>query len=177
LFSPQLETIFSQSAYRPADVTNLGFWLSPLFHNHQFHLWGDQLSFLIFGCTLEYLTGKRVTFIIIAVGLWLSNPIAVMILKPILQFFPEALNFLMKEADYGSSNAVYALAGAFAGILSKRKWLLIPFIFNAVLFLFLKESLLALHHLVGLFMGLGITLFFLPIPRYKFFDSLKFKTN
>jgi len=157
-YFPGIENLFKESYFSPQEMTFKGFFFSPLFHNHQFHLWGDQLSFLLLGGIFEYFAGKKITLIIIAAGLWSSNPLTVALLKPILNFFPDALHSLLQEKDYGSSNAVYALAGALAGILRKKYWLFGPFLANAIVLIFLKQSLLAVHHLTGLFLGLGIVL-------------------
>jgi hypothetical protein len=39
---------FNASAFIPGQVTLEGLLIGPLFHNHSFHLIGDQLSFIIF---------------------------------------------------------------------------------------------------------------------------------
>jgi hypothetical protein len=155
------ESLFSISAYIPSQVSLSGIFVGPLLHNHALHLIGDQLSFLIFAGVLEYTFGVGFMLAITAVGLWLSNPVTHLLLASTLKYVS---NFwwehTLLEKDYGSSNAVFALVGASLYILKKNMWLFIPFLFQALFFSFMKESFLAIHHLVALTMGYSHALFY-----------------
>jgi hypothetical protein len=146
--------IYDLSAYIPGKVSTLGLWLGPLFHNHSLHLVGDQLSFLVFAGALEYVFGASFILLITAVGLWLSNPMTHFLLAMTLKFTSTYWwQQVLAEKDYGTSNAVFALVGASVFVLKKNSWLLIPFLFHAFFVCIQRESFLAIHHLVGIFLG------------------------
>jgi len=151
---PMVAHWYDLSAYIPGNVTIPGILIGPMFHNHQAHLIGDQLSFFILAGALEYTFGSALFFGITAIGLWLSNPVSHLLLSVTLKFSsPIWWERVLLEKDYGSSNAVFALVGASAYVLKKNAWLLWPFIFQALYICLQRESYLAIHHLVGIFLG------------------------
>ncbi len=146
---------FDYSGYVPGNVTCQGVFIGPLFHNHGLHLFGDQLSFLIFGGALEYVFGPRLFLMVSALGLWMSNPFShgllYLIIKP---FSPSLWGHVLGEVDYGSSNAVFSQVGAWLYCLKKNGALLWPFFFYALFICLERKSLLAIHHFVGILLGL-----------------------
>lgn len=151
---PFFANLFTQSAYTPAHLTLGGLLLAPLFHNDLFHIFGDQLSFYIFGVFVEIILGVRFFLLLTMAGLFLSNPLTHLIVAPILSFFPDLMqNHFLLEKDYGSSNAVFTLVGGMGGIISSKSWLFIPFLVYAVLIAFSLESFLSIHHIIALYLG------------------------
>ncbi len=151
---PKVQSFFDQAAYIPGEVTWKGIIFGPFFHNHAFHLIGDQLSFVIFAGALEYVFGATFMLFVMAAGLWLSNPLAQIVLASTLKMFSaEAWQKVLVEKDYGSSNAVFALVGAAAYALKKNGWLLVPFYFHAMFVCYQRESFLAIHHFIGIYLG------------------------
>jgi hypothetical protein len=146
--------LFNSSAYIPGKVTAAGLFIGPLFHNHLYHLMGDQLSFVIFAGIIEYTFGPMFMLMITAIGLWLSNPFTKAFLASTLRVFsPESFQQMLLEKDYGSSNAVFALAGAYLFTLKTKGWLFWPFFFHALYICFQRESYLAIHHFMGIYLG------------------------
>ena len=151
---PPLDALFRASGYVPGNVTWQGVLLGPLFHNHWFHLTGDQLSFLLFGAVIEVLLGRKAYVLLLAAGLWLSNPLTQGVCWALLSWWaPQAWAATLAEVDYGSSNAVFAMAGALAALLVQGRSVLIPFALYGLFICFARHSWLALHHLLTL--GLG----------------------
>ncbi|MDP3426294.1 MAG: phosphatidylglycerol lysyltransferase domain-containing protein [Humidesulfovibrio sp.] len=151
---PWLDEVFRGSGYVPGNVTWQGVFLGPLFHNHWFHLAGDQLSFLLFGVLIEALLGLRPYLALLAAGLWLSNPLTQAVCWALLSWSaPGAWAATLAEVDYGSSNAVFAMAGALAALLRQGSAVLVPFAIYGLFICLARESWLALHHLLTL--GLG----------------------
>lgn len=151
---PPLDALFRASGYVPGNITWQGVLLGPLFHNHWFHLTGDQLSFLLFGAVIEVLLGRKAYVLLLAAGLWLSNPLTQAVCWALLSWWaPQAWTATLAEVDYGSSNAVFAMAGALAALLSQGRSVLIPFALYGLFICFARHSWLALHHLLTL--GLG----------------------
>ena len=66
---------------------------------------------------------------------------------------PKAWAFLLQEPDYGSSNAAFALVGAYCALLRRKTWLFLPFFISGLVIGLQRQSLLALHHLLTLFAG------------------------
>lgn len=156
---PGVYDLFGESAYTPATVTLKGLTLCPLFHNDGFHLFGDQLSFYIFGVFVEGVLGAGYFFALTLTGLFLSNPVAHALMDPVLKHFPEQYqNHFLHVRDYGSSNAVFTLLGGTGACLEKKIWLFIPFLFYSLIIAASLASFLALHHIVALFMGYTLTL-------------------
>jgi membrane associated rhomboid family serine protease len=154
LYWPPLAALFRASGYVPGDVSWQGVLLGPLFHNHWFHLLGDQLSFLVFGALIEVLLGRRPYLLLLAAGLWLSNPLTQGVCWALLSWTaPQAWAATLAEVDYGSSNAVFAMAGALAALLRQGRSVLIPFALYGLFICLARHSWLALHHLLTL--GLG----------------------
>ncbi len=154
LFWPPLDELFRASGYVPGNVTWQGALLGPLFHNHWFHLIGDQLSFLVFGALIELLLGRRAYLLLLAAGLWLSNPLTQAVCWGLLSWSaPQAWAATLTEVDYGSSNAVFAMAGALAALVRQWRSVLIPFAVYGAFICLARHSWLALHHLLTL--GLG----------------------
>ncbi len=148
------KTWFNASAFIPGQVTLEGLLIGPLFHNHSFHLIGDQLSFIIFAGSLEFVFGPLVMLSVTAIGLWASNPVTHAILASTLKFVsPSWWEKVLIEKDYGTSNAVFALVGTSLYVLKRNSWLFIPFLFHALYVCFQRESFLAIHHLVGIYLG------------------------
>lgn len=142
------------TAFAPAAPTVSGLFLGPLWHNHTYHLIGDLSSFLLFGALLEILTGPRLFAVATAAGLWLSNPLTMLLAgPPLAAFSPDGYANLMRQIDYGSSNAIYAFVGVLAACVKRPAWLLLPFLLNGIWVCLALNSLLALHHLVALFGG------------------------
>ena len=149
-----LDDLFRRSGYVPGHVTWEGLFLGPLFHNHWFHLTGDQLSFLLFGALIEVLLGRRPYLLLLAAGLWLSNPLTQIVCWGLLSWSsPGAWAATLSEVDYGSSNAVFAMAGALAALLTQWRAVLVPFALYGLFICLARHSWLALHHLLTL--GLG----------------------
>ncbi len=156
---PSVAGLFAQSAYTPATVTIKGLTLCPLFHNDGFHLFGDQLSFYIFGVFVEGVLGAGYFVILTLAGLFLSNPVTHALLDPVLKHFPDFYqNHFLHVKDYGSSNAVFTLLGGTGACLTKKTWLFIPFLFYSLIIAASLESFLALHHIVALALGYALTL-------------------
>jgi hypothetical protein len=129
-------------------------WAGPLFHNHLYHLGGDLLSFLVFGLLVEWAAGRGLWALVVAFGLWATNPLTAAALGPALgRWRPEAVASFLAESDVGSSNAVYALVGAASAGLRRPALLLVPFAANGVYLCVGRGSWLSAHHLVGLVGG------------------------
>jgi hypothetical protein len=153
--------IFEQSTYMPSMHRFGGWILGPLFHNHAYHFWGDWISFIFFGSVLEWLVGRTAFLAVMALGFWLTNPVAEGLVRTLHALdsgwilTPEAWLRFLQEQDRGSSNAVYAFVGGLASF-GKRNvalMLLAPFVLNGIYLCWVRESWLSLHHLVGLFAG------------------------
>lgn len=159
--------IYDMSAYVPGNVTSLGLWVGPVFHNHTLHLIGDQLSFLVFAGALEYTFGASFMLLTTAAGLWLSNPVTHLFLASTLKFSSAHWwQQVLMEKDYGTSNAVFALVGASIFVLKKNTWLFLPFLFHALFVCIQRESFLAIHHLIGILLGyIFASLYFLKKNR------------
>lgn len=151
---PPLDALFRASGYVPGNVTWEGVLLGPLFHNHWFHLLGDQLSFLLFGALIEALLGLGPYLLLLAAGLWLSNPLTHALCWALLAApAPQAWAATLAEVDYGSSNAVFAMAGALAALLRQWRSVLLPFAVYGAFICYARHSWLALHHLLTLALG------------------------
>lgn len=149
-----LGELFRASGYVPGKVTWAGLFLGPLFHNHWFHLLGDQLSFLVFGAFIEVLLGRGIYLLLLAAGLWLSNPLTHALCWALLSWSaPQAWAATLAEVDYGSSNAVFAMAGALGALLRQWRSVLLPFALYGLFICFARHSWLALHHLLTLSLG------------------------
>ncbi len=165
---PGVYGLFGESAYTPATVTIKGLTLCPLFHNDGFHLFGDQLSFYIFGVFVEGVLGAGYFFALTLTGLFLSNPVTHALLDPVLKHFPVYYqNHFLHVRDYGSSNAVFTLLGGTGACLTKKAWLFVPFLFYSLIIAASLASFLALHHIVALFIGYTLTLGFLTMKAVK----------
>lgn len=149
-----LQELFAASGYVPGNVTWQGVLLGPLFHNHWFHLTGDQLSFVLFGGIIELLLGRAAFLALLAAGLWLSNPLTHLVCWALLSGpAPGAWAATLAEVDYGSSNAVFAFAGALSVLLAQGRAVLIPFALYGLFICYARHSWLALHHLLTLAAG------------------------
>ena len=149
---------FETSAYRPGEVTLSGVLFHPLLHTTPYHFLGNVLSLLFFGAIAETFLKRRAYLGALAFGLWASNPLSHALVLPLLTAFdPRALAHFLTEWDYGSSNGVYALVGAFATLLRAPRTVLIPFIANGWFLCIALQSWLSFHHLVGLLGGYLIT--------------------
>lgn len=156
LHIPFFADLYAASAYVPGHVTWQGVLLGPLFHNHLFHLAGDQFSFYAFGALVELLLGPAWFWGLTAAGLWLSNPLTQALCQPLLAALsPDLAAAFLAERDYGSSNAVFALVGGLCGVLARSRWLLAPFLIYGAFICLARESVLALHHLLTLGLGLA----------------------
>jgi membrane associated rhomboid family serine protease len=166
-FIPEVQSLFEKSAYRPEALTPVALFFGPLFHTNSFHFLGNLLSLYFFGALVEALLPRLTFAVIFGAGLWLSNPLTQAILQPWLpRIDPTGYARFLAEWDYGMSNGVYALVGAFAAFLIRPGTVLVPFILNAVFLIFALNSWLSVHHLVGLFLGFSLT-------RIQFFSSAK----
>jgi hypothetical protein len=152
-----VQSLFERSAYRPENVTWTGALLSPVFHTTPYHFLGNVLSLLFFGIVAEKLLPRAVTAAVLAFGLWASNPVTHLLVLPWLPSLdPAGYTHFLAEWDYGSSNGVYALVGAFAALTLNARLVLVPFVLNGLFLCFALNSWLSLHHLVGLLGGYGI---------------------
>ena len=152
---------FNQVGYLTRNVSLEGIFMGSLFHNHALHLIGDLSTFLIFGAAVEYFFGTWIMLLLTSAGLWLSNPLThFFIWLTVPQTSPEWwINFL-QEKDYGTSNAVFALVGAVIYSLKSNLWLIAPFIFHAIYIILQRQSLLAFHHILAMYMGYAIMLWY-----------------
>jgi hypothetical protein len=163
-FSSNLKLIYDSSTYMPAAVSWNGWLLGPLFHNHLYHLLGDWVSFLFFGGLLEALLGTRMLLGVMALGFWLTNPLADVLVRVLHHWVDlavisdSAFQAFLNEQDRGSSNAVYAYVGALSVLLTPRfsRVLLVPFIANGIYLCWVRDSWLSLHHLIGVALGAGV---------------------
>jgi hypothetical protein len=147
-------SIFSRSAFSPSHPDAAGIFLGPLFHNNYYHLLGDLSSLLFFGALVELILGRTLLSLIVGLGLWVSNPITLLTLHlflPVSQ--AQSWNTFLSEQDYGSSNAVYALAGALGAVVKQPLPIVLPFILNGLFLCLARDSWLSLHHLIGLAIG------------------------
>jgi hypothetical protein len=152
--------IYAHYPFAPLNSGALGIFLSSLFHNNHFHAFGDLLTLFVFGAVIEIYLGKLAFLSIMALGLWASNPLAVLILELTLSRDSSAWASLLAERDYGTSNAAYALAGAFAALARRPYLILVPFAMNALFLCVARNSLLSIHHLTGLGIGLASAMAF-----------------
>jgi len=158
---PGLNAIYAVSTYSPGDLNGIGWLLGPLFHNHLYHLFGDWISFLFFGGLVEYLLGRQMLIVVMALGFWTTNPLADGLVRLLHEWdalkviSDSAFQSFLTEQDRGSSNAVYAFVGALSVLLTPRlgRFLLVPFLANGVYLCWVRESWLSLHHLVGVALG------------------------
>lgn len=154
---PALQALFEASAYVPQAVTWRGVLLGPAFHNHWFHLLGDQLSLYVFGALCEIILGPALFWLVAGAGLWLSNPLTQVAYWPWLKaYWPAAYAHFAAEGDYGSSNAVFALVGAYCALLRRKRWLLLPFSVYGAFICYARQSLIALHHPLSMALGYGL---------------------
>lgn len=155
------KSYFDQVGYETSRVTLDGIFMGSLFHNHAFHLIGDLLSFLVFGGAVEYFFGTWIFMLLTSMGLWLSNPLThFFIWLTIPQSDPAGWVGFLQEKDYGTSNAVFALVGAVIYSLKSSLWLVAPFIFHGIYIILQRESLLAFHHLLAMYMGYSVMLWY-----------------
>lgn len=155
------KSYFDQVGYETSRVTLDGIFMGSLFHNHAFHLIGDLLSFLVFGGAVEYFFGTWIFMLLTSMGLWLSNPLThFFIWITIPQSDPAGWVGFLQEKDYGTSNAVFALVGAVIYSLKSSLWLVAPFIFHGIYIILQRESLLAFHHLLAMYMGYSVMLWY-----------------
>jgi|GEM_PF-1948812 len=159
--------LYQESAYIPGQVSAKGLFLGPLFHNSNFHLFGDQLSFVVFAGFIEYTFGLMPMLLITALGLWLSNPLTKLVLASTLNLIsPEKFANVLVEKDWGSSNAVFSLVGACLFVLKDKAWLFWPFFIHALYISFHLESFLSTHHFIGIYLGYaGFSWYFLQRDR------------
>lgn len=168
LLSPTVQALFEASAYTPQAVTWRGVLLGPAFHNHWFHLLGDQLSLYTFGALCEIILGPLLFWLIAGAGLWLSNPLTQLVYWPWLQgLWPKAHALLLVEQDYGSSNAVFALVGAYCALLRNKKWLLVPFSIYGAFICYARQSIIALHHPLSMVLGYALIAWLLRTGQEK----------
>ncbi|HUP58253.1 MAG TPA: phosphatidylglycerol lysyltransferase domain-containing protein [Bdellovibrionota bacterium] len=146
---------FALAGYATAAPTLAGWLAGPFFHDHLRHLVGDVICFVALGWVVETLYSRALFLGLTAVGFWASNPVTALLLAPILAVRP--------ELDYGSSNAVYAYAGAIAASLQAPRWLVAPFLFNGILVCLQKQSWLAMHHWIALGIGYVIGMLWLKL--------------
>lgn len=148
------DQLFQRSAFTTNSLNEIGIFLGPFFHNNIYHLMGDVLTFFLIGGLIEVLLGKKWFWALTAIGLWVSNPLCWLISMTLVSGFSH-LDFtpFFELKDYGSSNATYAFAGAFAGILRKPIWILLPFLLNGLVVSTLQQNILAIHHGVALMIG------------------------
>lgn len=152
---------FDQVGYETKNVTLDGIFMGSLFHNHAFHLIGDLLTFLVFGGAVEYFFGTWIFMLLTSMGLWLSNPLThFLIWLTIPQTDPVSWVSFLQEKDYGTSNAVFALVGAVIYSLKNNLWLVAPFIFHGIYIILQRESLLAFHHILAMYMGYAVMLWY-----------------
>lgn len=162
------KSLFDLSAYIPGSVTGLGVMVGPLFHNHLFHLIGDQLSFVVFAGAIEYLFGSWVMLCLTSIGLWVSNPLTHWLLSLTVPTSSDAWwNSVLLEKDYGSSNAVFVLVGAMIFSLKKNLWLVAPFLFHGLYIILQRGSLLAFHHLLAMYVGYGCMQVYIAFQKNK----------
>lgn len=154
---PSLAQWFYQSAFIPSQWTWQGLIFAPIFHNNYWHLFGDLLCFAFFCGAIEVLMGRRWALLIIAIGLWSSNPLTAFGVGPVISLFgPGEWAVWSAIRDYGSSNAVYCAVGACAYLTRYTRWLVLPFAFNGMVFCLMAWNWLGIHHFVA--MGLGYAL-------------------
>ncbi len=118
----------------------------------------NHLSF----AAIEYFFGSSLFLLMTALGLWISNPLTHAVLWMFLKPF-SLIHWtkVIHEIDYGSSNAVFSLVGSCLYVLKKNGWLLWPFTFYGIYICLQRESFLAIHHFVAIFLGiLGASVFF-----------------
>jgi len=155
---PAVEAFFVSTGFSASNITANGVIFAPLFHNNQFHLLGDVFTLIAFAGALDLMAGRMIALAVIAAGLWLSNPLTAILLDPVLRMFSETqLSLFYSVTDYGSSNAVYAAAGAVAALLKRPAIILLPLSINAVVYAFLATKWLAVHHLFALAFGFFIS--------------------
>lgn len=151
---PGLQSFFESIPFRPGQWTLEGVFLAPLFHNHGYHLFGDCSTFLLLVGAIEIFYGLRFAFILVGIGLWLSNPLTDLLVQSFLPLLnPEQYLSYLQNRDYGSSNAVYVAAGAVAGFFKKPAWILAPFLYNAIALGLAEKNWILIHHILALGMG------------------------
>lgn len=154
---PAVDAIYRAHPFTPSAYSPIGHFLAPLFHNTHYHFGGDVPTFLVFAGLVELLLGARFCLMVVAAGLWASNPLTWAAVEAVLRpLSAVTYSRFLAETDYGSSNAVYAAVGALAPILARPGWLLTPFALNGIFLCFAHQSWLSLHHLIAL--GCGYTL-------------------
>lgn len=136
-----------------------GFITGPILHDHTYHLLGDLSTFLLIGGLVELLLGTKLWALATVLGFWSTNLISIFILKLMNTFgflSNENLTKAFSEHDYGSSNAIYAFAGLLAMYTPKPVLTILPFAINGLAVCIGKSSLLAIHHWVGLLVGITL---------------------
>ncbi len=159
-------SLFAQVGFYPDQWSLKSVFIGPLFHNTAYHLLGDLSTLWLFSTFIENIFPKKILLLILGLGLWISNPITALILNyslPVIS--PHSVSFYQNFVDYGSSNAVYALAAATGMLLKNPRWVIAPFFLNAVIYALLAQKWLALHHLVA--MGMGAFVSFLVIRNKR----------
>lgn len=151
---PAIQRVYEANGFSAGSFALSGWLAGPLFHNTHYHFGGDLLTFLVFGAAAEILLGSVFGFIVMAAGLWASNPLAWALVESFSRYMPagEYARFLA-ENDYGSSNAVYAFVGAVSVLLKRPSLFITPFALNGMFLCFARQSWLSLHHIVALACG------------------------
>ena len=157
---PAFASLFDRVQFRPTQWELLPVALGPFFHNTLYHLLGDTSTLIAFAGAVEWIAGSRLAFLAVGAGLWLSNPLTVLLLDPVLRLLgdPAAYAKFLAIPDVGASNGVYAAAGALSALLARPRSILLPLALNALFYTWVSGKILALHHLVALALGflLGI---------------------
>lgn len=161
--SPLVGRWYGEAAFIPGHMSSPGILLCGFFHQNAAHFAANLISLVPCLALLELAVGTRLAFAALGAGLWLSNPLTALILRPLLSAASaEQLGFFLKEVDYGASNGIYGVIGALAALLRHPRHVIQPFIFNGLIFALLTSSWLAAQHVIALFMGYFISLWLLP---------------
>lgn len=156
-YNEALARVFESAAFRVGEWSASGVFLCGFFHTTFGHFSANWISFVVCVGLFEIVYGKKLTLAVLAFGFWASNPLTVLAVGPMLSAFaPAQMPAWLSEVDYGASNGIYAIMGGLSALLAAPRTLILPFIFNGVVFAVMVEQWLQLQHIAALFGGYWI---------------------
>lgn len=128
--------------------------ISPFVHHDLFHIDTNLLMLAAFGGLLEALAGTRVLSLCFFTGVFLSNPLTLVVLAPLLHALSIPLfQRLISESDVGVSLGILGAVGGLLHFLKRGRVLLVILIAVIIAVAVAKGSVLFLSHAAALLLG------------------------